>query len=203
MFHVKHPAFVRFNVSRETEQKLDAYLALILTWNRTINLVSKADEPHLYERHLLDSLSLIPHLPPIFDRAIDLGSGAGFPGIPLALATGRHFDLVEADHRKAAFLREAARITNSPVTVRALRLERVALPRVRLVTARALAPLATLLSWAAPLLTEDGYCVFPKGKGVGAELTHATQAWNMRIEQWPSPLRPDAFILRLSEISSV
>lgn len=203
MFHVKLSALASFNVSRETEEKLDSYLRLILTWNRTINLVSKNDEPHLHERHLLDSLSLIPHLPPKFDRAIDLGSGAGFPGIPLALATGRHFDLVEADHRKAAFLREAVRITNSPVTVHAHRIEQAALPRARLVTARALAPLPTLLSWAAPLLAEDGHCVFPKGRSVGAELTQATQEWNMRIEQWPSPLRPDAFILRLSEIVRV
>lgn len=203
MFHVKHSVLARYNVSRETEQKLDAYLGLILSWNRTINLVSKGDEPHLHERHLLDSLSLIPHLPPTFERAIDLGSGAGFPGIPLALATGRHFDLVEADHRKAAFLREAVRITRSPVTVHAHRIEQTALPRTRLVTARALAPLATLLSWAAPLLAEGGHCVFPKGRSVGAELTQATQEWNMQVEQWPSPLRRDAFILRLSEISRV
>lgn len=200
---MKHAALAKFSVSRETEQKLDAYLALILSWNRTINLVSRGDELHLVERHLLDSLSLMPYLPPAFDRAIDLGSGAGFPAIPLALATGRHFDLVESDGRKAAFLREAARITGAPVTVHACRIERAELPPVPLVTARALAPLVTLLSWAAPLLAKGGCCVFPKGGTVAEELTQAMLEWHMQIEQWPSPLRPGAVILRLSEISSV
>lgn len=200
---MKHGALAAFNVSRETEEKLAAHLDLVLTWNRTINLVSKGDEPLLLERHLLDSLSLVPHLPPAFDRAIDLGSGGGFPGISLALVTGKHFDLVESDQRKAAFLREVARITDAPVTVHASRIEQLTLPRAGLITARALAPLDVLLQWATPILAHDGCCVFPKGRGVAEELTKAMLQWHMRIEQWPSPLRPDAFILRLSEISSV
>ncbi len=200
---MKHAGLARLNVSRETEQKLDAYLTLILSWNKTINLVSRGDEPHLVERHLLDSLSLIPHLPPAFDRAIDLGSGAGFPAIPLALATGQHFDLVEADGRKAAFLREAARITGARVAVHAQRIEHTLLPPALLVTARALAPLATLLALATPLLSMDGCCVFPKGKTVADELSEAMLEWHMRIEQWPSPFRPSTFILRLSGISRV
>ena len=188
-------------VSRETTDKLDIFLALVLTWNRTVNLISKNDEPHLRQRHLQDSLTLLDYLPETFDRAIDLGSGGGFPGLVLAIVTGRHFDLVEADKRKAAFLREATRLTGADVNVHAVRIDQLTLPPAPLITARALAPLTTLLTWSAPLLAADGVCVFPKGRTADAELTAASSQWKMRIEQWPSPLDPSAKILRLSEIS--
>lgn len=190
-------------VSRETADRLDRFLTLVLAWNRTINLVGKQDEAQLRQRHLEDSLALLPHLPEGFERAIDLGSGGGFPGLVLAIATGRHFDLVEADQRKAAFLREAARITGAPASVHAVRIETARLPPAPLVTARALAPLPTLLAWAAPLLAPGGVCVFPKGRTAGEELTEARRQWHMRVEQWSNPLAPDARILRLSEISRV
>lgn len=188
-------------VSRETADKLDSYVGMILAWNRTINLVSRRDEALLRERHIMDSLALLPYLPAEFDRAIDLGSGAGFPGLVLAIATGRHFDLVEADNRKAAFLREAARVTGAPVTVHAIRIEGARLPPAPLITARALAPLTTLLTWARPLLAPGGVCIFPKGRTALEELTQASAQWHMQVEQWPSPLDPCARILRLSEIS--
>ncbi|MCC6720283.1 MAG: 16S rRNA (guanine(527)-N(7))-methyltransferase RsmG [Acetobacteraceae bacterium] len=197
---MKHATPAQFGVSRETTAKLDILAALILTWNRTINLVSRNDEAHLLQRHIADSLALLPHLPPSFNRAIDLGSGAGFPGLVLALATGRHFDLIEADQRKAAFLREAARATGAPATIHASRIETTTLPPAPLVTARALAPLPQLLSWASPLLSPGGVCVFPKGRTVQHELTQAATQWHMRVEQWPNPLDPSARILRLSEI---
>lgn len=188
-------------VSRETTDKLDRFLHLLLTWNRTVNLISKNDEPLLRQRHLDDSLALLPVLPPAFSHAIDLGSGGGFPGLVLAIATGRPFNLVEADKRKAAFLREAARITDAPVTVHAIRAERLTLPPAPLITARALAPLTTLLTWAVPLLAPGGVCVFPKGRSTASELTAAASQWHMSVEQWPSPIDPSAKILRLSEIS--
>jgi 16S rRNA (guanine527-N7)-methyltransferase len=121
----------------------------------------------------------------------------------LAIATGRHFDLVEADQRKAAFLREAARITEAPATVHAVRIEAVRLAPAPLVTARALAPLPVLLGWAVPLLAPGGVCVFPKGRTAEEELTQARRQWHMRVEQWSNPLAPDARILRLSEIARV
>jgi 16S rRNA (guanine527-N7)-methyltransferase len=190
-------------VSRETRDRLDRFLALVLTWNRTINLVGRQDEGQLRQRHLEDSLALLPYLPPGFERAIDLGSGGGFPGLVLAIATGRHFDLVESDQRKAAFLREAARISEAPATVHAIRIEAARLPPAPLVTARALAALPALLEWAVPLLAAGGVCVFPKGRTADQELTDARQQWHMRVEHWSNPLAPDARILRLSEISRV
>lgn len=197
---MKQPEAIWPNVSRETAARLEQLATLVLAWNRTINLVSRGDAEHLRERHIADSLNLLPLLPDSFDRAIDLGSGAGFPGLVLAIATGRPFELIEADQRKAAFLREAARRTGAPVQVHAIRIETARLPPAPLVTARALAPLSTLLAWAAPLLAPGGVCVFPKGRSVDEELTQARTQWHMRVEQWPSPLDPSARILRLSEI---
>ena len=197
---MKHHATAGVVVSRETTDKLDRLTDLILAWNRTINLISKRDEPHIADRHIADSLALLPYLPADFPRAIDLGTGAGFPGLVLAIATGRHFDLVEADKRKAAFLREAGRLTQAPVTVHAERIERATIPPAPLITARALAPLSTLLEWATPLLSDGGVCLFPKGRTSNQELTDAARQWHMRVEQWPSPLDPSARILRLSEI---
>src|SRR5690349_5783342 len=100
-FHVEHSSELN-DVPRET---LDRFAALLLRWNRTVNLISAKDEALIWERHIADSLQLVRLMVPRPDRAIDLGSGAGFPGLILAIATGVHFDLVEADKRKAAFLR--------------------------------------------------------------------------------------------------
>lgn len=198
---MKQPRLGWQDVSRETSDRLERFGDLVLSWNRTINLVSRRDEAQLRDRHIADSLNLLAYLPSGFDRAIDLGSGGGFPGLVLAIATGRPFDLVEADQRKAAFLREAARVVAAPVRVFPERIEAVRVPPAPLVTARALAPLSTLLAWATPLLAPGGVCVFPKGRSAAEELTQAQTEWHMRVEQWPSALDPSARILRLSEIT--
>ncbi len=191
------------DVSRETEERLQTFCALLLTWNARINLIARGDEPNLRRRHVEDSLALIPVLPESPSHAIDLGSGGGFPGIILAIATNIPFHLVESDQRKAAFLREAARATAAPVTVHATRIEAAKPPPAPLVTARALAPLPLLLAWATPHLAPGGVCVFPKGRTVDDELTLARQQWQMRVERWPSPLDPTSTILRISEIARV
>lgn len=191
------------DVSRETLRRLEIFASLLLSWNRTINLIAKNDEPNLWHRHIRDALTLLPFIPPQTARATDLGSGAGFPGLVLAIATDIPFDLVESDTRKAAFLREAARATKARVAVHAVRIEVVKLPPSRLVVARALAPLPLLLAMSHRLLASDGVCLFPKGRTATDELTSAARQWQMRIEQWPNPLDPSARILRLSEISRV
>jgi 16S rRNA (guanine527-N7)-methyltransferase len=188
------------DVPRET---LDRFAALLLRWNRTVNLISANDEPLLWDRHIGDSLQLVPLMVPRPDRAIDLGSGAGFPGLVLAIAAGIPFDLIEADKRKAAFLREAARITGAPVQVHAVRIEAARVAPAPLVTARALAPLPRLLSLAAPLLTPDGTCLFLKGASAKAELTDAATQWHMQVQSVPSRTIPDACILRISHLSRV
>ncbi len=188
------------DVPRET---LARFAALLRRWNRTVNLVSAKDEPLLWDRHIGDSLQLIPLMVPRPSRAIDLGSGAGFPGLILAIATGVPFDLIEADKRKAAFLREAARITEAPVEVHAARIEATRIAPAPLITARALAPLPRLLSLAAPLLAPGGSCLFLKGANAQAELTHAATQWHMQVQRVPSRTTPGACILRISHLSRV
>jgi 16S rRNA (guanine527-N7)-methyltransferase len=191
------------DVSRETLAALETFAALLLRWNRTVNLVSPGDEPLLWQRHIADSLQVASLIRRPCDRAIDLGSGAGFPGLILALATNVTFDLIEADQRKAAFLREAARITGAPVHVHAVRIEVANLPPAPLITARGLAPLPKLLALAEPLLAPGGECLFLKGANVQTELTHAAAQWHMQVERIPSRTAPDACILRISDLHRV
>ena len=190
-------------VSRETHTMLERYVELLLQWNRTINLISRKDEAVVWNRHIADSLALMPLLPPDFTHAVDLGSGGGLPGIVLAICTGKPFHLVESDQRKCAFLREAARALDLRVTVHAARIEAVQLPPAPLITARALAPLTVLLGWSTRLLAPGGICVFPKGRNVDEELTAAVSEWHMNIESVTSPTDHAARILRISEIERV
>ena len=210
MFHVKHrmshiseAILESAGLSLAALEALDRFAELLLRWNRTVNLIARGDEVNLWDRHIADSLQIVPilHSLPTPDRAIDLGSGGGFPGLVLAIATGIPFDLIESDQRKCAFLREAARITGAPATVYAMRIEAARISPAPLITARALAPLPILLSLAAPLLAPKGVCVFLKGANADAELTAAAAGWHMRTERFPSRTSPDASILRISEIA--
>ncbi len=185
-------------VSRETQ--FDPFVDLLLRWNRRINLISRADEAFIHQRHINNSVQLAPLIPPGVERAIDLGSGAGFPGLILAAITGIPFDLIEADRRKAAFLGEAGRLLKAPVRVHCTRIEAARLPPARLITARAVAPLPRLLALAAPLLVQGGLCLFPKGAGVDAELALAEAQGQMRVDRVPSRTGPRAVILRITEL---
>jgi 16S rRNA (guanine527-N7)-methyltransferase len=198
VFHVKQADPVA--LTPEATERLNAFADLLRQWNRRINLVAPADVGDLWRRHVLDSAQLADLVPPDAPSFVDLGSGAGFPGLVLAIVTGRHVHLVESDQRKAAFLREAARVTRTSATVHAARAESLRVAPQPLVTARALAPLATLLTWAAPILAPGGICLFPKGRGVEPELTAAAAEWHMRVERVPSHLDAAATILRISEV---
>ena len=181
--------------------RLDDFVALLLRWNSRINLVADRDAEAVRARHVADSLQLLPLLPPGEGPVGDLGSGGGFPGLVLAIATGRPFHLVESDRRKAAFLTEAAaRLGLDRVQVHPVRIEAARLPPLAAVTARALAPLADLLPHAARLLTPGGVAIFPKGRSAEDELTAALPRWTLRVERFMSRTDPHATIFRLSEI---
>ncbi|ABI60908.1 16S rRNA (guanine(527)-N(7))-methyltransferase RsmG [Granulibacter bethesdensis] len=213
MFHVKQPLIncqiirtllpAGSGVSRETGEKLALYESLLTRWTRTVNLVSRNDVEHIRDRHILDSLQLLPLLEPLPGPLIDIGSGGGLPGLVLAIATGRETHLVEADQRKAAFLREAARATESNVTVHACRIEQCNIAPAPVLTARALAPLNVLLGYALRLLSKNGVALFMKGKTAEQELTEAATEWHMRVQLSPSRTHPEASILRIDEISRV
>ena len=178
------------------------FAELLQRWNARINLISPHDLPHLWNRHIADSLQLMEELPPDVPF-VDLGSGGGFPGLVLAIARQGSVTLVEADQRKASFLREAARATGTTATVVARRIEQADLPPTRYLTARALAPLPRLLDWSTRFLTADGICLFPKGRGAEDELTAAAAEWHMAVSRRRSRTDPDGVILRLSEIRRV
>lgn len=186
-------------VSRETQERLRAYEALVHEWNPRINLVSPRDLPRLWERHVMDCAQLASLLPE--GTLGDIGSGGGLPGIVLAIMRAGPVHLVESDRRKSAFLLEAARRLALPhVTVHPRRIEDAALPPLAALTARALAPLDALLAHAHRLLAPDGVAVFPKGRTADAELTQAAARWLMRVERLPSATDPESTILRLTEV---
>jgi 16S rRNA (guanine527-N7)-methyltransferase len=150
---------------------------------------------------VLDSAQLAEHLPAGARRLVDLGSGAGFPGLVLAILGVPAVDLIESDRRKAAFLREAAReLGLGGVTVHAERIERVMPFPTDIVTARALAPLPRLLELARPFVAPRTRCLFLKGRGAAAELTAARAAWTMRAAVVPSRTATDGVLLILDEV---
>jgi 16S rRNA (guanine527-N7)-methyltransferase len=187
-------------VSRETLARLEGYAALLRKWQRAINLVGPRTLPDLWRRHIWDSAQLHPLIPPQARVLVDLGSGAGFPGLVLAILGVPEVHLIESDQRKCAFLREVSRETGTPVTIHAERIEAVAPFSADVVTARALAPLDRLLDLAAPFLTAGGVCLFPKGQDVEKELTSATRMATMRCESWPSRSDPGGTLLRIERL---
>ena len=188
-------------VPRETAERLQRFAALLQKWTKAINLVSQGDRGHLWPRHIEDSLRFVPLIPARTPRGMDLGSGAGFPGLVVALATGIPFDLVEADSRKAAFLIEAGRVTGAPVQVHCTRIEELSLPRVPLITARALAPLPALVAHAHRLLAPGGTALFAKGARVEDEIAQAGKRWRMRIKRFDHPNDANSTILAVTEIA--
>src|SRR5580658_6248660 len=182
---------------------LAAYETLLRKWNVTINLVSAADLPQLWSRHIEDSLQLGTIAGPLPPRAIDLGSGAGFPGLILSIAYGIEFELIEQDQRKAAFLREAVMATGANAHVHAVKIEHAKIPPAPLVVSRALAPLPLLLRLAKPLLTNDGFCLFPKSRGAESEITEAELKWSMRIDRLRSQTDPNGVILRIRDLRPI
>ena len=196
----------RLDVSRETSARLDALVAVLEKWSRTLNLVGKGTLAEVWTRHVEDSAQLWPLAPASARSWIDLGSGAGFPGLVIAaLAADErpdlHVTLVESDTRKAAFLGAAAREMGVSVTIRDVRIEALEAPPADVVSARALASLDRLLDYAAPLLAPGGVCLFPKGAGHASELTEARRRWQCRVVAHPSRTDPAAVVLEIQELA--
>jgi len=188
-------------VSRETLARLDAYIALLAAWNRRINLVAPASLEDVWRRHILDCAQLQPLLPPEANSVVDLGSGAGLPGLILAILGVAGMRLIEADTRKSAFLREAARVCGAAVTVEMRRIEEVPGFAAAAIVARALAPLGRLLDHAEPFIAPHSILLFLKGRAVEEELTDARKAWKMRATLHPSVSDPSGTVLRLEQVS--
>jgi len=193
-------------VTDATLDRLRLYLELLTKWNRAVNLVGRGTLADAWRRHMLDSAQLAPLLPPPPTdrprRIVDLGSGAGFPGLVLAILGVGEVHLIEAEQRKATFLREVARQTSSDARVHAARIEDVESLAADVVTARALAPLPELLRLAAPFLRPGAVGLFPKGADAARELTEAEKAWTLSVERFPSRSDPRGTILRVEVLQS-
>jgi 16S rRNA (guanine527-N7)-methyltransferase len=188
-------------VSRETEARLTQFVEFLLPWAEKTNLIARSTIPSIWTRHIADSLQLVP-LAPEATTWIDLGSGAGFPGLVIACAiTGRagaKVHLVESTGKKANVLREAVKHLQLPAEVHAVRIEDFAKNfkgRADVVTARALAPLDQLLTLAQPLLRFGALGLFPKGQDVEGELTRAAKCWTIDAELIPSQTSPEGRIV--------
>ena len=191
------------HVSRETMARLEDYVALLSAWNRRINLVGRNTIGDVWQRHILDSAQLMGHLPPGTRYLVDLGSGAGLPGLILSILGVPEVQLIESDRRKAVFLGEAIRVTRATATLHARRAEQVPAVTADVVTARACAPLGELLELAWPFIGPRTICLFHKGRGVADELTAAAKDWNMLAETLPSVADKSGCILRVEGVSRV
>ena len=194
-------------VSRETVARLDRFVALLLERAQRINLIGPSTIPTLWTRHVADSLQLLP-LAEGARTWVDLGSGAGFPGLVIAcaLADGppARVHLVESTGKKAAFLREAVAATGAPAVVHCMRIEDFAErfgEKADVVTARALAPMGTLLTLAHPLLKRGGRGLFLKGREVERELTESSEYWNIDASQVPSKTSPQGRIVIVRRVA--
>ena len=190
-------------VSRETLDRLKLYADLLGKWQRRINLVGRSTLEDLWRRHMLDSAQLFPLLPKEARCLVDLGSGAGFPGLVLAILGVPEVHLIESDGRKATFLREVSRETSTPVDIHVARIEQVPAFVADVVTARALAPLSKLLQLGSRFAGDRTVMLFPKGQDVDRELTEATKHTTMRTEFVPSRAHESGIILRLTGIDRV
>jgi len=193
------------DVSTETLAKLEKLLALVEKWNPAINLVAPGSLSDAWRRHVLDSAQLFQFVPPNSRTAVDLGSGAGFPGLVLAImAQGAlpelRMTLIESDKRKATFLSQAARQLELAVTVLTDRAEAVLPLRADVVTARALAPLVSLCALAARHLTVGGVAIFPKGGQADKEVADAATEWQFQLQHSHSQTDPAGRILILKSI---
>lgn len=199
---------VGLDVSRETLARLQTYVELLKKWNPRINLVSAPTLDEVWSRHILDSAQLLAHAPKAARSWVDLGSGGGFPGAVVAILAKElrpklSVTLVEADQRKAAFLRAVARETSVPMHIVAKRIEDVAPGSADVVSARALAPLPDLLTYASRHLAHGGVALLPKGANADREIVAAQAVWRFTCEALPSKTDPEAVILKIGGIERV
>ena len=195
-------------VSRETRERLQRYVELVEKWQKSQNLVAPGTLPQIWRRHVADSAQAQALLPGA-KRWVDLGSGAGFPGlvtaILLAETPGAAVHLVESNRGKAAFLRTVARETGAPAIVHAERIEdfcRCFSEPVDAVSARALASLAKLCGWAAPLVARGAVALFHKGQDFGAELAETTLSWDLDLIEHQSKTEPTGRLVEVRKIVS-
>lgn len=190
-------------VSRETVGRLQIYVDLLQKWQKAVNLVGPSTVEEVWTRHILDSAQLLAYIPQQAKSLLDIGTGAGLPGLILAIMGVEQVHLMESDAKKVSFLREAARLTKTNVTLHHGRIETLQPFPVDVVTARALASVDGLLDYTRPYRQADSVCLFLKGRGVEQELRQAATRWKMIVNQFPSVTADEGVILKLEAIRDV
>lgn len=197
----------QFNVSRESFDRLIKYGQLLATWQKRINLVGRSTASDIWQRHIADALQLILLFEKPLPRIADLGSGAGIPGLILAIARPLEAHLFESNLKKAAFLREAVRLTGVAAHIHTVRIEDAdtLAPAIKadIVTARALAPLPKLLAYAQPFFAQGAAGLFHKGQDVDAELSETAKSWSLNVVKHPSMTDSRGCILEVKEAHRV
>ena len=195
-------------VSRETLAKLQVYADTLIKWNPKINLVAKSTIDVLWDRHIVDSLQIMRHIPKGPQHIVDIGSGGGFPGLVLAIASAEahpesSITMIESDQRKSAFLRTVLRETGVSATVLTERIEKAPAQGADVLTARALADLSTLLEFAERHLKKEGTAIFLKGKNWRTELQKAREVWQFDCDEVTSETNVEAVLLVIKGIERV
>jgi 16S rRNA (guanine527-N7)-methyltransferase len=195
------------NVSHGTFEKLKLYHDLLLKWQKTINLVSNDTIGEAWTRHFLDSLQLINFIENKHAKIVDIGSGAGFPAILLAMMGYDNIHLIESDTRKTVFLKEVARITDTKVTIHNFRVEEMEMNDVNIITSRACASINDLLQLSEKFLSQNisrgTFCLFHKGKNYSIESEEAMKNWHYEMAVTPSIASSQSFIIKLSNVVKV
>lgn len=174
------------NVSRETFSRIEKFVNLLLKWNKKINLIGRADEKNIWERHIFDSVQISKYIPADTKVITDFGSGGGLPAMLLSIMSSWEINFVESDQRKCAFLREASALSAGKTMVHNVRIEEVEPWHTDVITARALASLDKLLNFSEKFLQKETKCVFLKGLNVADEIQIATTSWEFTHKINPS-----------------
>jgi 16S rRNA (guanine527-N7)-methyltransferase len=189
-------------VSRETFARLGDYVELLEKWQKSINLIGTATIHTVWVRHIIDSAQLIRYIDPA-DKVVDIGSGAGFPGLVIAIMGIKNVTLVESDARKVAFLREAARVTQTEVVIINKRVESIDLKQYYLIIARGFAPLQAMIAMFSHALNVNHKLLLLKGKSYNSEIDAARKQWSFDYEAIPSATDKDGVILSMQNFKKV
>lgn len=204
---MSHPVFgpddfaAKTHVSRETLARLQTYARLLVEWQDRLNLIGPSTIPDLWRRHMWDSAQVADH---VSGKVwLDLGTGAGFPGLVLALMGKGQVHLSEKSPKKCLFLRSVVKETQAPAVVHEGRAEDLKLPPIDVIVSRACAPLPRLLAMAHPFFGKHTVALFHKGLNLDDELTEATKYWNIFYKVIPSVTDPRGRLLRVESLSRV
>jgi 16S rRNA (guanine527-N7)-methyltransferase len=188
-------------VSRETFYKLESYYNILVKWQNKINLVSDDSIADSWNRHFLDSLQLLKYFSKENGNTVDFGSGAGFPGMVLAITGVPNVHLIESDGKKISFLREISRVTDTPVTIYRDRMENVDIKNIKTMMARAVSDLTTLFEIVSKKISHETICLLPKGKNYAMEINDAKKIWSFSCDVFPSITDQNAVILKISNLA--